>query len=552
MEKTGTQLDIIRIYLTENWGSFLVVSALSTLASILEIFGIVAFVPLLAKEADIPLPDFITNSLVNFSTLQLLCLISVLFLLKSFVLTGVSYARSLIFSNYEKQFVDAFLESTIQTRWRYFVTKPVGEIMNTVQKECPAAALIYSHITTLFSSGMQLAILTISSLYISWQASVLGVVGGVLVIGIFNFLPKILKSRGKIYQQSNKVTSGLLHDFFANIKPLKSMNKDFDLFRQIEPRLDSEVVIRRNLSFMKGAIGVMMEPIIVIFICLILFFALETLKMSFAESFVLIVIFYKLMSGWKVFSQSIMSIAEYEGYFWAVKEEIEKTKREKEVMTGELEYVFSDHITFRAVDFEYIEGQKILNQLSFDIPHNQLTAIVGASGSGKTTIVDLLCKMHEPTGGRIMIDGVDLHDIKTQFWRSQIGYVPQEFFMLNNTLRHNVTLGDDRFSDEEILSAMRKAGLSMLLTELDEGLNTMVGEKGVRFSGGQRQRISIARALLRRPKLLILDEATTALDPETEKAICQELRGLTQDTTVIAISHQSAILSVADNVINLS
>lgn len=330
------------------------------------------------------------------------------------------------------------------------------------------------------------------------------------------------------------------------------MNKDQDLFDLIKPRLAEEARMRRDMAFMKSSISVLMEPVIVTFICFILYFSLEVLKMSFAETFVLIVIFYKLMSGWKAFSQSIMSIAEYEGFFWAVREEISKTQAEREITTGELEHLFSDNISFDAVDFEYVEGQKTLAGLSFDIPKNQLTAVIGPSGSGKTTIVDLLCKMHDPTGGKIKIDNIDLHDINTRFWRSQIGYVPQEFFMLNDTLRHNVTLGDDCFSDDEIKAALAKAGLAAFVASLEEGLDTIVGEKGVRFSGGQRQRISIARALLRRPRLLILDEATTSLDPETEKAICQELRGLVEDTTVVAISHQSAILSVADHVINLS
>ena len=123
--------------------------------------------------------------------------------------------------------------------------------------------------------------------------------------------------------------------------------------------------------------------------------------------------------------------------------------------------------------------------------------------------------------------------------------------MLHDTLRHNITLGDERYSDEQIKVALKKAGALDFVMAQSEGLDMVVGEKGVRFSGGQRQRISLARALLREPKILILDEATTALDPDTEKAICQELKNLSKDTTVIAISHQLTILDVADHVIEL-
>lgn len=551
MESTGKKTDIIKIYLSENWKSFLVVSVLSALASLMEVFGIFAFVPLLAQEADIPLPAFIRVYLQDLSTVQILMIISALFFAKAMILTAVTYIKARIFTGYEKDFIYKFFDSTVQSRWQYFISKPVGEIINTALKECPAAAMIYSHITMMFSGALQLAVLMTFSLYISWEATLLGGVGGILLLKSMNFMPRKLKSLGGEFQGNFKKTSGLLTDFFANIKPLKSMNKDQALFEDIRPKLAEQAELRKNLQFLKGSISIVMEPFIVIFICLLLYFSLEMIQMSFAETFVMIVIFYKLMTGWKVFNQSVMSVAEYEHFFWALEREIKATEEQKEITTGTLEHVFQDKISLQNIDFEYVEGKKILSDLSFDIEKNKLTAIVGPSGSGKTTIIDLICKLHEQSGGQVLIDGVDLKDIKTTFWRDQIGYVPQEFFMLHDTLRHNITLGDKSFSDEQIKIALEKSGALDFVMAQSEGLDMVVGEKGVRFSGGQRQRISLARALLREPKILILDEATTALDPDTENAICQELEKLSKDTTVIAISHQLAILDVADHVIEL-
>jgi len=379
----------------------------------------------------------------------------------------------------------------------------------------------------------------------------LGGIGGILLLKSINFMPHKLKTIGGQFQTNHKKTAGELMDFFSNIKPLKSMNKDRALFEEIRPKLAEQTELRKKLQFLKSSIPIMMEPFIVIFICLILYFSLETIEMSFAETFVLIIIFYKLMTGWKAFNQSVISVAEYEHFFWALEKEIRETDRQKEVTTGTIEHVFQDKISLQNIDFEYVEGKKILCDLSFDIEKNNLTAIVGPSGSGKTTIIDLICKLHEQNSGQILIDSVDLREIKTPFWRDQIGYVPQEFFMLHDTLRQNITLGDRGFSDEQIKAALTKAGALDFIMAQSEGLDMVVGEKGVKFSGGQRQRISLARALLREPKILILDEATTALDPDTEQAICQELKKLTKDTTVIAISHQMAILDVADHVIEL-
>ena len=551
MSETGTKIDIIKLYVSENWQSFLVVSMLSALASLIEIFGIFAFIPLLAKEADIPLPGFIAPYLVQLSIVQILYLIGFLFFLKAIILTGVSYVRAKILTQYETQFIYDFFDSIVQSQWRYFISKPVGEIINTALKECPAAAMIYTHIITLFSSALQLVVLGFFSLYISWEATVLGGVGGLVILKAFDFLPKKLKLLGGEFQITFKETSGLLNDFFSNIKPLKSMQKDKSLFSTIRPRLTEQALLRRNLSFIKSAASLVMEPIIVIFVCVILYISLEVLSISFTETVALIMIFYKLMTGWKVFNQSLMSMAEYENFYWAVKNEIQCTTEQRENNYGSLKHDFQDNIVLQNIGFSYDDCKSVFSGLSFSIPCKQLTAIVGPSGSGKTTIIDILCKLHIPTSGRVTVDNIDLQDIDTGYWRTQIGYVPQEFFMLHDTLRHNITLGDRSYDDGTIRIALQKAGALSFVDALEYGLDTIVGEKGVRFSGGQRQRISIARALLRKPKLLILDEATTALDPDTERSICKELKKLVQDTTIVAISHQSAILHVADNVIEL-
>lgn len=549
--RIGNKIDIIKTYLCENWRSFLLVSSLTALASLLEIFGILAFLPIFAKSADIPLPDFIKSKIVGLSTLEILIIISTLFALKAAILTFISFIKAKIFSGYETKFIYSFFDAIVASKWSYFISKPVGEIINTALKECPAAALIYSHIIMLFATILQLAILIFFSLYISWQASLLGVVVGFLVLKIFDFMPKKLKKLGGEFQVSFKETSGLVNDFFSNIKPLKSMNVDRTLFDEIRPKLQDQALMRRDLSFIKTSTSILMEPIIVIFICFILYVSLEVIDMNFAQAFALIIIFYKIMSCWKLFNQSIMSISEYENFFWAIDQEISDAKENKEFNTGNIEKDLKDAVVFDNVSFEYIKGKKVLDNISFKAEKNTLTAIVGPSGCGKTTIIDIICKLYMPKKGNVYIDDVNLNDINTRYWRSQIGYVPQEFFMLHNSLRHNITLGDESYCDDDIYDALKKAGAINFVSQLEDGLDTIVGERGARFSGGQRQRISIARALLRRPQILILDEATTALDTDTEEAICKELKNLTQFTTVIAISHQLAILNVADNIIKL-
>ena len=190
----------------------------------------------------------------------------------------------------------------------------------------------------------------------------------------------------------------------------------------------------------------------------------------------------------------------------------------------------------------------MLEDLTLEIPAGCITAIIGGSGAGKTTLTDLLTGLIQPQSGCVRIDGVPLPELDLTRWRHMIGYVPQEILVLHDSVRVNVTLGDPDLSDADVERALQEAGALEFVARLPEGLATSMGERGTLFSGGQRQRIAIARALVHRPKLLILDEATAALDPATEAGVWEAVERLRGKTTVVAISHQPALAGVADRI----
>ena len=173
---------------------------------------------------------------------------------------------------------------------------------------------------------------------------------------------------------------------------------------------------------------------------------------------------------------------------------------------------------------------------------------MGPSGSGKTTIIDLTIGLLQPREGCIELDGTALTDIDIKHWRSMIGYVPQDTVLLHDSIIHNVTLGDPTLTAEQAEQSLRAAGAWEFVTRLPEGVETIVGERGGKLSGGQRQRIVIARALINQPRLLILDEATSALDPESEEAVRQTMENLKGRLTILAISHNRAMVQAADAV----
>jgi ATP-binding cassette subfamily B protein len=206
-------------------------------------------------------------------------------------------------------------------------------------------------------------------------------------------------------------------------------------------------------------------------------------------------------------------------------------------------------IVFNNVHFSYDQHQKVLSGINLKVKSGQTVAFVGPSGAGKTTICSLIPRFYDVTEGKIMIDGRDIRDITKQSLRSQIGIVQQEVFLFTGTIRENIAYGKKDASDEEIQNAARKAHLQEFISELPDGYETEIGERGLKLSGGQKQRLAIARMFLKNPPILILDEATSALDTETEKIIQQALTELAENRTTLIIAHRFATIRDADRVL---
>lgn len=210
---------------------------------------------------------------------------------------------------------------------------------------------------------------------------------------------------------------------------------------------------------------------------------------------------------------------------------------------------FKGNIRFEGVSFSYEAGRKILHNIDLSIATGETIAFVGPSGAGKTTICSLLPRFYDVDSGRITIDGIDIRDIKLESLRKHIGIVQQDVFLFSGTVRENIAYGNLDATEAEIWEAARKASLEELIRKLPDGIDTIVGERGVKLSGGQKQRMSIARMFLKNPPILILDEATSALDTATEAAIQQSLSELSVGRTTLVIAHRLTTIRNADRIV---
>jgi ABC-type multidrug transport system fused ATPase/permease subunit len=213
---------------------------------------------------------------------------------------------------------------------------------------------------------------------------------------------------------------------------------------------------------------------------------------------------------------------------------------------GTKPFVFEQSIDFNNVSLAYIPDRAALTDVSFSIKRGMTVGLVGPSGAGKTTFADLLLRLFVPTSGQITVDGVDANTVSLNGWRQNVGYVPQDVFLLNGTIEDNIRFYRPKMAHQTIIAAAKQANIHEFIEALPLRYKTLTGDRGVMLSGGQRQRIALARALAGKPMLLVLDEATSALDTESERLIQEAIKSLRGSITVVIIAHRLSTIEHAD------
>jgi ATP-binding cassette subfamily C protein len=339
-------------------------------------------------------------------------------------------------------------------------------------------------------------------------------------------------------------------DSLVMIKPLKTMARENLADAVLRKKARALKKALKKQVYASQALTAFQEPVSVAFLALGLYIALVYWKFPVANVFMVMFLLSKLLKKLQKVQKLYQTMVKVESAFWSLKDKTLAAQRAQESLTGTYEPTLTRSLRLENVSFAYDESL-ILENVSMRFPAGSFTAIVGPSGVGKTTVVDLVTGLLQPGQGQICIDDTPLEKIDLKKWRRMIGYVPQETMLLHDSISMNVTLGDKDLTAEDIEEALRAAGAWEFVSTLPQGMHSVVGERGQKLSGGQRQRIAIARALAHKPKLLILDEATTALDPESEAAICEIMQKLAGKITILAISHQPALLKVADQAYRL-
>jgi len=354
------------------------------------------------------------------------------------------------------------------------------------------------------------------------------------------------REAGRDQTRLTKSLSSQLVDILQGIKALKAMSREDLVWPLLEADTEGLNLAERRQVSAAEALKAFQEPILTLLLATGLYVLLVIMNQRLVSVLVLAFVFYRLMQHINTLQIRYQVMAVGESAFFSIREQIDQAHAQREVYSGTRDPGrIQDSIRIENVHFSY-GAEPVLRGVDLEIPAGTFVSVSGESGSGKTTLADLLVGLHEPSSGRIVVDGVPLDEIDMSQWRSRIGYVPQEMLLFHGTVLQNVTLGDESLTEEDARRALEMAGAWGFVQAKAGGLHRQLGEKGGLLSGGQRQRIAIARGLVTDPTLLILDEVTTALDPETEQEIATTLRELAGSVTIFSISHQPALREVSD------
>lgn len=436
------------------------------------------------------------------------------------------------------------VDNLLKARWGYYVSQSSGELSNALINEAVRAGVALRAMAQALALFIQAMVYLWVGMFVSWELLLAGLVCGCLFAFAFKGLIRVVRQAGERQTKSLDSMNASFTDALAGAKPLKVMGAEEGLMRYVRAQAEEYKQAARRHVLGVGVMTSVQEPALTVMLCAGFFAAISYLDIDPATLLAMAFFFHRILSRFSSVQQNMQIYAGLESSLLSLLTKIDAIQQNTEMDRGVREHQLADEAQLKGVTVRYGDKQ-VLHSIDISIRVGRITALCGPSGSGKTTAADVLTGLVQPDEGEVLLDNVSLSEIGLHSWRKQIGYVPQEVFLFNDTIRANLVL-DRECSDEELWSILERSGAADFVGGTEKGLETVVGEHGRALSGGQRQRLMIARALVSRPRLLILDESTTGLDEATERAILKTLNELKKDMAVCVISHQQAVMDIAD------
>lgn len=489
---------------------------------------------------------------LEFSLLNLIALFTFAMLVKyALVAISMRFARVLS-SRIACEVRERIFRNLMNLPLSVFYRKKIGDLISVQFTSANNCGFLFEHVMLITNAVFFCVLYLILNLMVSFSLSVL--VLGLTSISWFFLLPWFRKAYAEGAKESQGVedVSSYLHDVFSGIKTVKVFG---NLTHHIEHYTMRARGYRRvSVQVMDNRIvaSFFYEPLIFLMMVFCLVVSVEFLEIPFFTLTVFLAIFLQVLPKLKLIGNYWLIVSEFAPHLARVREYAEGENRECLPEGAASVGSLKSGVRFENVSFVYPGAQSdALSGVSASIEKDTTTALVGSSGSGKTTFTDLFLRLHDPAQGVIYVDDVDLRDVSVSEWRSRIGVVEQDPYLFNDTVYNNIRYGNLSADEGQVQKAAEIAYAHEFIIRLPEGYRTIIGNRGFKLSGGQKQRLALARALVRSPRILVLDEATSSLDSGFERLIRKAVRNLGGRMTILIVAHRLSTIRDADKILVL-
>ena len=437
-------------------------------------------------------------------------------------------------------------EDFFNARWYFFSSGKQGVLLNTFTRELTVVGDAFGAMALFFASILQTIFFLAVPFYLSWQVTAVSLGAALLFTLPFILLGKLSYRLGKLNTATANQMTSVIQENISLAKVVLGFGNQHKSINNLGYAFDAHRQVTLKSQILNIAIPILYRPFGVIMIVIALFSA-RRFGVPLSEITVLLLALLQVAISIGNLTTQKNSLENFFPSYEQIKQLRQRAKQLKQESGTRQFRGFNRELLLDRLSFAYPGQEPVLVDINVRIPRGKMVAFVGESGVGKSTLIDMIIGFHQPTKGQIVFDDVPLQNFDIRSYRRRIGYVPQDSVLFNMTIRDNLLWAHESATDEDIKQTCRQANADEFIRrQLPEGYNTLVGDRGVRLSGGQVQRIALARAMLRKPELLILDEATSALDTYSERLIQQAIENIAKETTVIVIAHRLSTIVNAD------
>lgn len=509
----------------------------------------------LKKELSENLYSFIDRPTKRESLFRICALIIFTFFLKGLFGYTQSYLMAFIEQGFIRDLRNETYSHLNKLSLKYFTNERIGNLISRITNDITMINTgISASFVTLTKDPLLVIIFLLLALAISWQLTILSLVVMPFAVIIVSWLGVKLYKQSYTLQSKMADLTSFLQEKIYGTKIVKAFNMETEEDKNFFALTNHFFKIILRITRIRNIAPPVTEFFSVVAGVLIIWYGgiqvLETKTLKASEFLGFLFIIFQIMPPIKELSNVANRIQESTAAASRVFEIIDEPITIKSKTNSISSFTFHDRIVFDKVSFHYdINHRYILKDISFEVKKGEIAALVGPSGAGKTTLVDLIPRFYDVTEGAILIDGTDIRDYDLKSLRNNVGIVTQDPILFNETIKNNICYGMKEVDFEDVVNAAKAANAHDFIMELPYGYDTIIGERGLKLSGGQRQRISIARALLKNPPIMILDEATSALDSESEILVQEAIENLMRDRTTFVIAHRLSTVRNAHKVI---